>query len=65
MRLSVFFIVFMRKTNWNVPVLAWLVRPTTTTEDEASYVLQHLRQKHAPYRSVICSNILVDEFKII
>ena len=48
-------------------VLAWLVRPvTTTTDDEASLMLQHLRQKHALYRSAICLNMLaVVEFKII
>ena len=47
-------------------VLAWLVRPvTTTTDDEASWMLQHLRQKHALYRSTICLNMLaVVEFKI-
>ena len=46
-------------------VLAWLVRPaTTTTDDEASCMLQHLRQKHARYRLAICSNMLADiEFR--
>jgi hypothetical protein len=48
-------------------VLAWLVRPaTTTTDDEASCMLQHLRQKHAQYRLAICLNMLaVVELKII
>ena len=42
-------------------VLAWLVRPaTTTTDDEGSWMLQHLRQKHARYRLAICSNMLAD-----
>ena len=32
-------------------VLAWLVRPaTTTTDNEASCMLQQLRKKHARYR---------------
>ena len=48
-------------------VLAWLVRPvTTTTDDKASWMLQHLRQKHALYISAICLNMLaVVEFTII
>jgi hypothetical protein len=47
-------------------VLAWLIRPaTTTTDDESSCMLQHLRQKHVLYRSSICLNMLaVAEFKI-
>ena len=47
--------------------LAWLVIPsTTTTDDESTCMLQHLRQKHALYRSAICLNMLVVvEFKII
>jgi hypothetical protein len=50
-----------------VPVLEWLVRPATTSaDDEASCMLQHLRQKHALYGSAICSNMLAFvEFKII
>ena len=48
-------------------VLAWLVRPaTTTTDDESSCMLQHLCQKYAWFRSAICLNMLaVVEFKII
>ena len=48
-------------------VLAWLVRPaTTTTDDESSCMLQHLCQKHALYRSATSLNMLaVVEFKII
>jgi hypothetical protein len=48
-------------------VLAWLVKPaTTTTDNEASCMLQHLCKKHAQFRSAICSNMLVVvELKII
>ena len=48
-------------------VLAWLVRPaTTTTDDESSCMLQNLCPKHALYRSAICLNMLaVVKFKII
>ena len=40
-------------------LLAWLVKSvTTTTDDDASCMCQHLCQKHALYRSAICLNML-------